>query len=260
MKRIAMSAVAAVAVAVSLTSCVRMVQNEARDDYTVEDRIGTVRVQNGAGDVNVRHAEGVSAIEVHRLLQYPKGGDKPGATHRVEGDTLVLDGCGSNCSADYEVVLPDREARVVGDNGSGDVRVEGVAAVELTTGSGNTTLRTVTGAVRLENASGDVEVSDVGGDFTGRMGSGRTRLSGMRGAVVLENDSGDTEVAMAEARPVRAEGGSGNLTVRVPQGTYRVEADAGSGDEHIGVTSDPNATVELVLRTRSGDLTVQSAA
>lgn len=260
MKRIAMSAVAAVAVAVSLTSCVRLVQNEAGDDYTINDKVGTVRVQNGAGNVTVRYAEGTSATRVHRVLEYRKGTDKPGGTtHRMEGDTLVLDGCGSNCSANYEVVLPDGGAKVVGDNGSGDVRVEGVAGVELTTGSGNTTLRDVAGVVRLENDSGDVEVSDVGGDFTGRMGSGSIRLSGMRGAVVLENKSGDTEVDMAEVRSVRAEGGSGDLTVRVPKGAYRVEADAGSGDKNIGVTNDPNATVELVLRTKSGTLTVQAA-
>lgn len=259
-KRIALATVVAVAAAVALTSCVRLVEQTFDDQHGVTDQVTEVRLQNGSGNVVVRSREGASGTDIRRHVQYPKDADKPtGVSHRLEGSTLVLDGCGSRCSVDYEVTVPSKDVKITGDNSSGDVRLEGVASVEIEIGSGNATVRDVAGVVRIDNNSGDVEVADVSGDFTGRVGSGNARLSNMRGAVTIDNKSGDVEVQMAAVLSVRAEAGSGNLTVRVPQGSYKVDVDAGSGDKAIDVKSDPNATAELVLRAGSGDVTVRAA-
>ncbi|CCH35558.1 hypothetical protein BN6_83410 [Saccharothrix espanaensis DSM 44229] len=260
-KRLALASVAAVLVAGTLSSCVRLVENSSSDTSDITDGVATVRIQNGAGNVRVRSAEGASGTQVVRKLEYPKDADKPtGATHRLEGDVLVLDGCGSRCTASYEVTVPSKDVKVTGENSSGDVALEGVASVDATFGSGNTTLRDVAGAVNVKNSSGDLVASDIGGAFTGKLGSGNTRLSKMRGPVVVDDGSGDVDIELASPQSVNASAGSGNLTVRVPQGSYKVDADAGTGDKNLnGVKNDPGASVELVLRTDSGDLTLRTA-
>ncbi|MEU4801643.1 DUF4097 family beta strand repeat-containing protein [Actinosynnema sp. NPDC023587] len=260
-KRIALVSVAVVLVAGALSSCVRLVQNNFSDTSDITEKITSVRVQNGAGDVSVRGAEGTNATRVVRKVDYPKDSDKPtGTTHRMEGGVLVLDGCGNQCTVSYEVTVPTKDVAVVGDNSSGDVTLEDVASVEISLGSGNGTLRKVSGTVRVDNNSGDVVASDVAGEFTGKFGSGNARLTRLSGPVLVDGDSGDIEVELAAPRSVRATAGSGNLTVQVPRGAYKLDADSGSGDKNLGdVKDDPTATVELVLRTKSGDLTLRAA-
>lgn len=260
-KRIALATVVAVAAAVALTSCVRLVENGFDDVHSVADQVTEVRLQNGSGGVTVRSraAGGTGETEVRRHLQYPKDMDKPDrASHRMEGTTLILDGCGNRCTVDYEVTVPSKDVRIIGNNDSGDVRLEGIAGIEVEIGSGDTTVRDVAGAVRITTGSGDLDVAAVDGDFTGRVGSGRASLLDMRGKVTIDNSSGDVEVQMATVVSVRAESGSGSLTVKVPKGAYKVDVVADSGDKTVEVADDPNATAELVLRVGSGDVTVRA--
>ncbi|WP_197043194.1 DUF4097 family beta strand repeat-containing protein [Saccharothrix sp. NRRL B-16314] len=261
-KRIALAAVVAVAAAVALTSCVQLVQSGFDDQHSVTGQVTEVRLQNGAGDVLVRSRAGGGGgdTEVRRHVRYPKDREKPeGVSHRTEGSTLVLDGCGHNCSVDYEVTVPSKDVRITGTNDSGDVRLEGVAEVEVEIGSGNATVRDVAGVVRVDIGSGDLDVAGVGGDSQTLIHSGNARLADMRGAVTVDSSSGDVEVHTAAAVSVRAESGSGNLTVKVPKGAYKVNVVADSGDQEVEITDDPSASVELVLRSGSGDVTLRAA-
>jgi hypothetical protein len=258
-KRIALVAGVAVAAALALSSCVRLVQNGFDDQHSVSDQVAEIRLQNGSGNVVVRSRDGAAETEVRRRVEYPKDADKPsGVSHRMEGSTLVLDGCGSRCSVNYEVTVPSKDVRITGGNSSGDVRLEGVASVEVEVGSGDTTVRDVAGVVRVDNSSGDLTVADVAGDFTGKVGSGSTKLSNMGGTVTIDSSSGDVSVQLATVTSVRADVGSGSLTVDVPQGLYKVNVEAGSGDKDINVKNDPNASAELVLHASSGDVTVRA--
>ncbi|MFD1145827.1 DUF4097 family beta strand repeat-containing protein [Saccharothrix hoggarensis] len=259
-KRIALAAVVAVAAAVALTSCVRLVQQSFDDQHEVTGQVTEVRLANGAGDVVLRSRDGATRTEVKRRVRYAKDHDKPsGDSHRLDGSTLVLDGCGDRCSVDYEVVVPSTDVRVTGENGSGNVHLEDVASVEVEVGSGDTTVRRVSGVVRLVNNSGDIDVADVAGDFTGRIDSGNSHLSNMRGTVTVDNGSGDVHVRMGAALSVRAESGSGNVTVQVPRsGAYKVDVDAGSGEQAIDVPNDPNASAELLVRAGSGDVRIEA--
>ncbi|MFI9008499.1 DUF4097 family beta strand repeat-containing protein [Actinosynnema sp. NPDC053489] len=260
-QRIALAAGVAVVAALALTSCVRLVQNGFDDRNTVSDQVTEVRLQNGSGNVVVRGREGATETEVRRRVEYPKDADKPGGvSHRMEGSTLVLDGCGNRCTVNYEVTVPGKGVRITGENSSGDVRLEGVASVEVEVGSGDATVRDVAGAVSVDNGSGDLDVADVGGDFAGKVGSGATRLTGMRGAVAVDSDSGDVTVKLAAVNSVRADAGSGNVTVDVPEGAFKIDVDAGSGEKDIKVRNDPNAAAVLTLRAGSGDVTVRTAA
>ena len=259
-KRIALTVGVAVAATLALTSCVRLVQNGFDDKHTVSDQVTEVRLQNGSGDVTVRSKDGVAETEVRRRVEYPKGSDKPGGvSHRMEGSTLVLDGCGSQCSVSYEVTVPSKDVKITGRNDSGDVRIERVASVDVKVGSGSTTVREVAGAVHVDNDSGDLDAAAVGGDFVGRVGSGSARLADMGGSVTIDADSGDVDVDIDTVSSVRADVGSGSLNVTVPQGAYKIDVDAGSGDKNIDVKNDPNGSAELLLRAGSGDVTVRAA-
>nr|BFE47414.1 hypothetical protein GCM10017745_08410 [Saccharothrix mutabilis subsp. capreolus] len=259
-KRVAVAVLGVVVGVGAVAGCVRLVQETFSDQGSVTEKVVAVRVQNDSGRVTVRGRDGVAAVEVKRTVQYSRNDDKPsGQTYRVEGDTLVLDDCGRNCSVDYEVTVPGKDVKVLGENGSGDLTFEGVASVDIRLGSGDVTVRDVTGSAKVENGSGDVTASNVAGAFRGDVGSGRAKLTDMRGEVSVVNDSGDVEVGMAAVQAVHAESGSGDVHVRLPKATYRVEVETGSGERTLGVASDPAATISVVAKSGSGDVSVQPA-
>jgi hypothetical protein len=268
--------VVAGAVTLSLSSCVQFVEHSFSDDHTVDSGVSSVRMQNGSGDVKVRYREG-GATTIHRVVVHRRDEKPSGDTHRVEGDVLVLGGCGDNCSVNYEVWVPSANVRVLGEVGSGDVEVAGVASVEVNAGSGNVVVRDIAGPVRVETGSGDVRINDVAGDVTSKAGSGGIRLDGVKGSVVVDSGSGDIDgkrmsggvtadtgsggvrLELVSPQSVRAHSGSGDVTVRVPAGPYRVDAVAGHGTRDVGVTDDSKAEHELWVRADTGDVSVRAA-
>lgn len=277
-KRIALLAVVAVATTMSISSCVRLVQESSTDDYTTNDQITSVQIDTDGGNVRVRSVEGATATTIKRILYYGRGANKPnGPTHQVNGAALVLNGCGNGCEVSYEVAVPSKETTVKGDVGSGDLEVQNLASVEVTLGSGDATLRGIAGGVRIDNGSGEVNGSDIGGDVIGKVGSGNLTLSGVAGSVTVVNSSGDIRaekidgdvsaeagsgdvvVELAKPHNVRANASSGNVTVTVPTAGYRVAVDTGSGEQKIAVDNDPSGQFELNLSAGSGDIVLTAA-
>ncbi|PXY34644.1 hypothetical protein BAY59_03755 [Prauserella coralliicola] len=187
---------------------------------TVEQRISRVELAGDSGDVLVRADESAETTTVRQRFRYRWG--EPDEAYEVRDGTLTLSGCGSWCSVDYEVIVPEGTT-VSGSVDSGDLTLDGVS---------------------------DVQVEADSGDFTG------TRL---RGAVDVSVDSGDVRVTLDEPRDVRLAADSGDVEVTVPDGSYRVLGTTDSGDREIGVTQDPDASTVLDLNTDSGDVTVHAA-
>ena len=104
---------------------------------TVDTAVRQVEIDNGSGDVIVRSAD-VSHTVVKQRFSY-RGGD-PERAFEVAGSTLLLHGCGSFCSVDYEVTVPVGTT-VRGEVSSGDVVVEGTADVDVRASSGDVKLR-----------------------------------------------------------------------------------------------------------------------
>jgi putative adhesin len=277
-KRIVLLAVAAVATTMSLSSCVRLVQENSSDDYTVNDRITSVQIDTDGGDVKVRSVDGATATTVKRTLRYNQAATKPnGPTHQVSGAALVLNGCGNGCEASYEVAVPSKETAVKGEVGSGDLEVQDLASVEVNLGSGNATLHGIAGAVRIENGSGDVTGSGIGGNVIGKVSSGNLTLSGVTGSVTVANSSGDIRaekvdgdvsaeassgnvvVELAKPHNVKANASSGDVTVTVPNAGYRVVVDTNSGDQKVDVRNDPSGQFELNLSAGSGNIVLKAA-
>jgi hypothetical protein len=275
MMRTALVALVAGTVLTALTGCgIRIVEYEFSDDHVVAETITSVRARNGSGDVTIRHQEGLTETKVHRRVQHTKNNKPTGATHRVEGTTLVLDTCGDHCEANYEVLVPSADTTVVGDVGSGDAIIEGLASVDLENGSGDVTVRDIAKDVKIKAGSGNFSATRVGGALTADVGSGRIELNTVKGKVLAVAHSGDidgsflsgdvivdagsgrVELTLAEPRSVRVNNGSGDVNVRVPGGPYKITGSSGDDSREIHVPTDPGASLELNLTTGSGEVRV----
>ncbi|SDF57518.1 Putative adhesin [Lentzea fradiae] len=259
----------------TLTGCgIRIVKHESFDEYVVGEKFTSVRARSDSGDVTIRYQQGLTETKLRRKAEYTKDTKPTGPTHRVEGTSLVLDSCGDDCDANYEVFVPSPDITVVGNVGSGDVTIEGLASVDFETGSGEIVLLDIAGDVKANSGSGDLRATRIGGTLTADLGSGRIELNtvggkvfaltrsgrvegtALSGDVVADASSGRVELTLAEPRSVRVNAGSGDVTVRVPGGPYKITGTSGSGDREIHVPTDPAAALELNLTTGSGEVRV----
>ncbi|MFL6143803.1 MAG: DUF4097 family beta strand repeat-containing protein [Labedaea sp.] len=209
-------------------------RNTDSDDTPVQGRISSVRVSSDSGAVRIRTGERAG---VRRTVHY--GREKPGATHHLDGDVLVIDSCPRrNCWIDYDITVPPG-VRVDGAVDSGQFEAAGVAEVNLEIDSGDATIRQVSGMVNITAGSGAVHLADIAA------------------AVTVRAESGDVSVDNAGAG-VTVQADSGRITVSVPRGGYRVNTRSDSGDVESAVTVDPNGK-PLDLHTDSGDIAVRYA-
>lgn len=159
-------------------------------------------------------------VSLRREVTYT--GRNPGKTHRVENGTLVLDGC-NQCGVDYEVVVP-RELAISGSIGTGKITLSRAAAVDLRSGTGDLKVLSTNGPVKLTTGTGDIEVG------------------------------------LAKPGVVTADAETGKVVVTVPDGKYRINAGAETGDVTTnGVTQDQASPNVLDLKTGTGSVTVRPA-
>jgi len=148
-----------------------------------------------------------------------------------------------------EVSLPTG-SRVVTKLGSADLTATGVLGpVSLKTGSGAVRLETVDGDAEVHTGSGDVTVADVGRDLRVTSGSGDIELGDLGGAASVSTGSGSIRLG-AVAAEVLAKTGSGDLRVREASGDAALRS--GSG----GITVERATRGQLVAKTGSGDVRV----
>lgn len=267
------TALVALLVGAVLTACgIRIVKYEFADDHVVAENFTSVRVRTGSGDISIRYQQDLAETKIHRRIEHAKDNRPTGLSHRIEGNALVLEDCGNNCSIDYEIVVRDPAITVRGENvGSGDATIEGLASVDYQAGSGNITVRDIAGDVKLNTGSGDFRATAVKGTVTAKLGSGNMFLDQLKGKVLVSThsgdirgtaidtdvtadaDSGDVDLTFLSARTARIDTGSGDITVRVPGSSpYKVTGDT----DRIDVRMDPAAQHELKLTARSGNVKV----
>ncbi|WP_182904421.1 DUF4097 family beta strand repeat-containing protein [Microbispora sp. H13382] len=192
---------------------------QAVQSYDVTDKVTVIDTRTGSGDVVVNESDR-SGVHVTETLHWR--GDKPADGHAVAGDTLTLAYKCHNCSVDYKVEVP-----------------RGLT-VKIDTGSGDITLRNLSGQVNASTGSGDVDARGLAATQVGtRTGSGDITL---RFTVVPDQ--------------VQAVTGSGDGRLWVPDGAYNIDASTGSGDRRIEVADDDSAPHAITIRTGSGDAEV----
>ncbi|WP_459798642.1 DUF4097 family beta strand repeat-containing protein [Herbidospora sp. RD11066] len=191
-------------------------RNEAVEKYDVKDAVTKLRIEAGSGDVVVNESDR-TGVSVTETLHYR--GDKPTDGHKVGDGTLTLSYKCGDCSIDYTVEVPKGL----------DVNVD--------TGSGEITLRALSGPVDVSTGSGEVDASGL---------LGKT--------FVAEAGSGTVEAKFGAAPDsVDIQTGSGDGIAWVPGGSYHATLHTGSGERVVEVTNDPAAAKKIVIQTGSGD-------
>ncbi len=191
--------------------------------YEVTDKVAGLYLKSEAGDTVITETAG-SAIRVVETLRWRD--NKPETEHAVEGDRLrVSYDCKpgwASCGVDYKIEIP-KGLKVEAESGSGDI-----------------TLRSLSGPLVVTAGSGDIDASGLAGK-----------------SVVGEAGSGSIELKYATAPDsAELESGSGNVTLRVPAGAYNVITDVGSGEAKVSVDDDPAAPRKVMLSSGSGDVSV----
>jgi hypothetical protein len=169
--------------------------------------------------------------------------------HRTPSGVIVSPQCHffvGNCSFSFHAVLPAGKRAV------------------LTDGSGNLTLRGLTGPVTIGSGSGDVQANALSGTVSLQNGSGNITGSGLSGPkVTLKDGSGDIAVDSLESLDVVVSDGSGNIDLTFSKAPARVRVDDSSGNVSVvlprGVRYQVNATTDSgnrnvsVLQTSAPD-------
>ncbi|MFG1870363.1 DUF4097 family beta strand repeat-containing protein [Micromonospora arborensis] len=225
-------------------------------DNTEEVQITTIRLSGGAGDVVVRGTGPASKVRIKRVVRY-QGGEPDNARYEIKGSELVLDtDCGSRCSISYEVTVPEGVA-VQGETSSGNVELSRVGAVDVRVNSGDVRVSGASGTLGVETESGNIEVSEAAAAVRLRASSGDISARRLSGTVDAEATSGNVNVELDKPASARVHASSGDVTLLVPEGSYRVRANADSGDKTVTVADNPAASLELDGSASSGNLTIR---
>lgn len=244
----------------AVTGC-SSVYNRLTDGVVRPEPVTVVTISGGAGDVTVKPDATVKGVDIRRTVRYLGHAPSTEDTIRFDGSAVTLKtGCGTQCSASYEVLIPAAGVKVNGDNGSGDLNLQGVSDVDVEVGSGSVIVDGATGTVRATTGSGDIKVTDIAGVTTLTTSSGSVTGRDLRGSLTtIEVSSGRIKLELAGVGDVKATTSSGNIDVTVPDRSCRITVRTSSGDQDLQVATDPASPHLLDLRADSGDVTVRSS-
>jgi hypothetical protein len=187
-------------------------------------------------------------------------------SHRTRSGVTVASRCRfptGVCSADFTVAIP-ASARAVLSDGSGDMTLRGLTGyVKAGAGSGNISAYGLSGTADLGSGSGDVRGTALSGPHVMlSSGSGNINVSGLITAHVVASDSsGDVTLVFTKVPSfVHVTDDSGNVTLVLPPGRatqYQVNASTGSGNSVIGVPTTPESRNHVIIVTDgSGDISI----
>jgi hypothetical protein len=166
------------------------------------------------------------------------------------------------CSADFTVAIP-ASARALLSDGSGDMTLRGLTGrVSAGAGSGNVSADGLSGTVDLGDGSGDIVGTALSGPrVTFSNGSGNISVTGLTSThVVATNGSGDVTLTFTKVPSyVHVSDDSGNVTLILPPGKttlYRVNANTSSGNSVVGVPTSSVSRHVIKVTDGSGDITI----
>ena len=202
------------------------------EDVTVQAKAGDLEVRAGGGsEAVIRGTVCVSDEEWLEQSSVLTDGGKNAKIDVVLPDTSGWSLTGSNYAyMDVEIDLPDDIAVVVKDS-SGDAKITGLAALDVTDSSGDLEIRDITGPVEVQDSSGDIEIEDIQGDvLIANDSSGDIEIEHVTGSVVVDNDSSGSIYAADISDDFTVErDSSGDITADGVGGDFTVMRD-GSGD------------------------------
>lgn len=191
----------------------------------------SIRIANGSGKLNITgnpsattvratgtaHAGSERALQGVRLVVERNGG---AIDVHPDYDSRMSDDC--DCWMDLTIEVPTRVGLQVRD-GSGGAELRNVGAVDVRSGSGGVRIEGASGAVTMQSGSGHATATDVHGDVRASSGSGGVTLERVTGSVEIEHAgsgsvslrdvSGSVHVGSIGSGSVDANGVGGDLTV-----------------------------------------------
>jgi Putative adhesin len=191
----------------------------------IVDGVRTLVVSDDSGSVTVTAAPGPGVHIVKKIFANPTRPQEQ-VTHTGSDLRITAPYCAAPdwrrpCRIDYEIQAP------------ADI------AVTLTTASGNLTLAGLTGTQSAVAASGSVRVTAAGGPVNAQSTSGSVDVT-----------------ATAVPQTLTASSVSGNASVHVPSGHYRVETATATGNSAVTLDNDPAGSALLRVTTVTGNVTL----
>lgn len=214
----------------------------------VEERTATVpaagatllRVRAAAGELRVVGRPGISEVRVRGRACSSDRNDLPrirleavreGSDVRVEV-TMPDDDWGwgdREARLDLVVEVPTTLAADV-DDASGDAVFQDLASLRLDDASGDTEISGVRGELHVTDSSGDLRVRGAGADVWIDDSSGNLYVDGVEGSVTVDEDSsGDIEVSQVRGDVLVRRDSSGDIDVTRVGGSFTVERDGSGG-------------------------------
>lgn len=200
---------------------------------------------------------------VDASLNY-KGEVQPEVETRLAGETLLVStNCpeeARRCSVDLDIKVPEgADVDIV--SLEGDVTLTGIGGVvDVRVEEGNVAATSVSGNTRLDVPLGDVDLTAVTGRLDVNAPEGLIRGSAL-GSPTFDavGDFNPIEVEFASQPDiVRVTSAKGDLTLRVPDGTYDVSTTTRKGQIFVtGITDTVGAGSVVLVTTTTGDITVQ---
>src|SRR5688500_13719589 len=237
-----------VALASALLGCALVVPAHAEDCKHSANRtassagpnIERVVVEAGAGDLVVRGGQGQDVkVDGKACAPSAKLLEETRLEIRREGTTVYvrtvlpeMSGIlfGSNYAhMDVTVAVPKTATLKIEDS-SGDMEVTDVQAAAIQDSSGDQTLERIAGALEVQDSSGEIKIAGVGGGLRLRDSSGDVDVDNVQGDVVVDVDStGDLDIRRVTGGGHVREDGSGDVDVHNVQGDVVADVDSSAG-------------------------------
>ena len=223
---------AAVSGILIITAAFIPVRAEAFEDYTsprnatVDTRgARSIEIDAAAGELRVEGKPGINEVRI-------RGTARSSRESRLKNIKLIAERRGD--AVYIKADIPDND-NWGGWNGSDGymaldlvIEVPTSLRLDVSDGSGEADFLN-TGALDLEDGSGNIEIRGARGDVRIHDGSGNIIINGVEGAVRVSDGSGEIRANDVTGNFTVEEDGSGSIDVSGVGGTMRVESD-GSGN------------------------------
>ena len=228
---------------------------------SVPVRGSTVSLSAGDADVQVTQATG-NQLELNGKAQYSL--IRSNVTwHSTPSGVIVSPRCHffvGICSFSFHAVLPAGKRAVV-SAGSGNLTLRGLTGpVSGVSGSGDVQGNALTGRVSLQNGSGNITGGALSGPkVTLKAGSGNIAFDSLESLdVVVTDGSGNINLTFSKAPTrVRVSNSSGNVNVVLPRGVrYQVNATTDSGNRTVSVLQTSAPDHVITVTDGSGNVSV----
>lgn len=268
--RASLAAVLALVVAACVPSVAHAADYTFQRDLTVNGDV-TLNVCSGSGDIHVSgtggntvhiygkiptntwhswHLFGPSTDEMKRIVANPPIQQNGNIIHIGNHETCEGH-MFRDISIDYEITAP-KNAIVVADTGSGDIRIESISgSLHADTGSGDIRANGIGSGSTLETGSGTIDVQQAQGTIKASTGSGNVKIQNSQ-IQDARASTGSGDIVIGDVHGSLSAGtGSGNITaIGMPSSNWKLDAGSGS----IQFNADPNAKFNLDAESDSGSI------